>query len=55
MRPFLPALALFAALLCGCQSVFLTGRDQFDLLPEDQEIALGAKAYQEVLDTEPKS
>ncbi len=41
--------------LSGCQSVFLSGRPQLDLLPEKQEIALGVKAYQEVLQTEPKS
>ena len=41
--------------LSGCQSVFLTGRPQVGLLPEKQEIALGVKAYQEVLQAEPKS
>ena len=48
-------MALFLG-LSGCQSMFLaTGRPQFELLPEKQEIELGAKAYQEVLQTEPKS
>lgn len=55
MRHPLPLVALFAALLCGCQTVLLTGREQLSLLPEEQEIRLGVIAFQEVLDTEPKS
>jgi hypothetical protein len=55
MRISLPALALCATFLCGCQTMFLASHDEFDILPEEQEIALGAKAYQEILDTEPKS
>jgi Zn-dependent protease with chaperone function len=55
MRHPLPLVALFAALLCGCQTVFMTGRDQLSLLPEEQEVRLGVIAFQEVLDTEPKS
>lgn len=45
----------FVVWFSGCQSVFLTGRQQLDILPEKQEVALGTKAYQEVLQTEPKS
>lgn len=45
----------FVVWFSGCQSVSLTGRRQLDILPEKQEISLGAKAYQEVLQTEPKS
>lgn len=41
--------------LAGCQSILLTGHASLDLLPEEQEMAFGIKAYQEVLQTEPKS
>ena len=42
------------ALFSGCHSMHLTGQ-QIDALPEKQEVALGAKAYQDVLQTHPKS
>lgn len=46
---------LLAALLCGCHSVILARHSEADLLTEDEEIALGAKAFQQILETEPKS
>ena len=44
---------LFAALLLclsvGCATVPETGRQELMLIPESEEVALGAKSYQEVL------
>lgn len=37
---------------CGCKSAPITQRRQLILIPEGQEIALGAKAFQETIDTQ---
>jgi metalloendopeptidase OMA1, mitochondrial len=51
----LVATSLFMG-LTGCQSAILTTRFQpHDNWHEKQEVVLGAKVYQEILDTEPKS
>lgn len=47
------SLASFAS--CGCHSAPMTGRKQLLFMPETQEVNLGAEAYQEVLEEEPKS
>jgi predicted Zn-dependent protease len=39
----------------GCRSTPITGRKQLLLLPEDQEVALGLSAYEEVTQSEPAS
>jgi len=50
-------LAVSAALTtgAGCQSIPISGRTQMVLIPESQEIELGAAADQEVLESEPLS
>lgn len=40
---------------CGCRSAPLTGRKQLMLVPEGQEITLGATAFQETIGSEPLS
>lgn len=55
-RSLLPRV-LAAALLIwpsGCQSIHLATRS-FEMMPERQELALGAKTYQAILDTHPRS
>ena len=54
------ALQLFTAsslgiAACGCQSAPITGRKQLIMMPESQEIALGAQAFSETLSQEPES
>ncbi len=41
--------------LSGCQSMFVADWGQDSPFPESREIELGARAYQELLQTEPKS
>lgn len=41
-----------ALLLAGCTTVPVTGRKAFNVIPENQAIALGADAYQQVLSEE---
>ncbi|MFO0903556.1 MAG: M48 family metallopeptidase [Pirellulales bacterium] len=51
-RPAAWSLAVLAALIvvyAGCRSAPITGRKQMLLLPEDQEVSLGATAYQETV------
>jgi predicted Zn-dependent protease len=43
------SLSLILIALSGCATVPLTGRQQLLLVPESEEIQLGAQAYQEVL------
>ncbi|MCA9105392.1 MAG: M48 family metallopeptidase [Pirellulaceae bacterium] len=40
---------------CGCKSAPMTGRKQLLLMPEDQEVSLGAEAYDQVLTDEAPS
>ncbi len=40
---------------CGCRSAPMTGRKQLLLVPEDQELSLGAEAYGEMMGEEPPS
>lgn len=40
---------------CGCQSAPVTGRKQLIMMPESQEMALGAQAFTETLNKEPES
>lgn len=47
------SVALFV--LAGCRSVPMTGRKQFVMYPEAQEIELGVTAFQEVTSAEPPS
>lgn len=54
------ALQLFTAgtlgiSVCGCHSAPITGRRQLIMMPESQEMALGAQAFQETLSSEPES
>jgi predicted Zn-dependent protease len=42
-----PALVL-AALLAGCQSAPVTGRNQLILVPESQDASMGLQAYQQI-------
>lgn len=42
--------ALIAGLLQACETVPYTERRQLVLIPEDQEIAIGSKAYDQILD-----
>ena len=44
-----------ASCCCGCRTTPITGRRQMLLLPEQQEIAMGVSAYQEVTASEPAS
>ncbi len=46
---------LIAASNTGCRSAPVTGRRQLSLLPEQQEVLMGASAYQEVIATEKQS
>lgn len=48
-------LGLALSTLSGCRSVFSSGDQPLTLFSEQTEIELGAKAYAEVLQTEPKS
>jgi metalloendopeptidase OMA1, mitochondrial len=50
-KVLLSALAIFF-LLSGCSTVPITGRQQLLLVPESEEIQLGAQAYQQVLTKE---
>jgi predicted Zn-dependent protease len=43
------ALALSASALCACVTTPVTGRQAFNLLPIDQDMALGAQAYADML------
>lgn len=45
----LATVAMVVALYAGCRSAPITGRKQMLLLPEDQELSLGATAYQETV------
>lgn len=47
--------ALLFACLTGCRTVDVTGRHQLLLVPENQEVAMGATAFQEILRDEPPS
>lgn len=49
-RPLLSAAILFAAL--GCAAAPYTGRSQLIIVSQEQEMALGADAYQQVLQKE---
>lgn len=40
---------------CGCQTAPITGRKQLIMMPESQEMALGAQAFAETLANEPES
>jgi predicted Zn-dependent protease len=42
----------FGCAFCGCKTAPMTQRRQLILIPEGQEIALGAKAFQETMTTE---
>lgn len=55
-RTLLPRLFMAALLVwpSGCQSMHLATRT-FDAMPERQELALGARTYQAILDTHPRS
>jgi len=44
-------LGVTAVVLIGCATVPITGRKQLNLIPESQELTLGAQAYQQVLDS----
>ena len=55
MKLPLPIGVVFCALLCGCHTVFLAHDDDVGILPEEQEIALGAKAFRQDVNHEPKS
>jgi predicted Zn-dependent protease len=46
---FWPLAALLLSLCVGCATVPETGRQELMLIPESEEVALGAKSYQEVL------
>jgi len=46
---------LLASLALGCRTAPVTQRSQFMLVPESQEVALGASAYQELLTEQPAS
>jgi len=43
------AIALVMTMLLRCATAPITGRQQFILIPQSQEIALGLKSYQEIL------
>src|SRR5919202_1411549 len=47
------ALGGAALLLCGCATAPITGRSQLMLVSAEQETALGAEAYHQVLSKEP--
>ena len=50
------SLASLATLLgCGCHSAPTTGRKQLLLMPEGQEVSLGADAFHQMLEDEPAS
>nr|MBC8407063.1 hypothetical protein [Planctomycetota bacterium] len=52
MQRFLPTiLALTLTLLTACQTVPGTGRRQVNFIPLDQQMALGAEAYTETLNS----
>ena len=55
-RSLLPRVLAVALLVwpSGCQSIHLATRS-LEMMPERQEIALGAKTYQAILDTHPRS
>jgi predicted Zn-dependent protease len=40
---------------CGCRSAPMTGRKQLLLMPEGQEVSMGAEAFHEMVDEEPVS
>jgi len=43
-------LAMVAAMmLAACQTVPITGRSQLQVLPESEEIRMGAQSYQDIL------
>ncbi|MCO6453767.1 MAG: M48 family metallopeptidase [Pirellulaceae bacterium] len=42
-------------LLCGCRTAPITGRKQLLLMPEENEVALGLSAYEEVVNQETPS
>jgi predicted Zn-dependent protease len=46
------AALLVAALLGGCETAPISGRQQLQLLPESQETQMGLQAYQEILKKE---
>ncbi len=48
-------LLLTAVCVCGCQSVPVTGRKQFVILPQSYEVALGETAYRDILAEQPMS
>jgi len=43
------SLALVLLLAAGCSTVPVTGRHSFNLIPDDQALAMGADAYKQVL------
>ena len=50
------SLASLATLVgCGCHSAPTTGRKQLLLMPEGQEVSLGADAFHQMLEDEPDS
>lgn len=50
------SLASLATLVgCGCNSAPTTGRKQLLLMPEGQEVSLGADAFHQMLEDEPAS
>lgn len=52
---YLASLMTGIFLLAGCASAPVTGRSQLLIVPEQQEIALGLEAYQQILTKEPVS
>lgn len=49
MRRFTPLLPAFLLLFTACARVPVTGRKSLILVPESQELALGAQSYREIL------
>ncbi|MFH1279370.1 MAG: M48 family metallopeptidase [Candidatus Eisenbacteria bacterium] len=48
-RPLWVAFWVLIAVLIGCATVPVTGRQSFNLIPESQEVALGLDSYRQVL------
>ncbi|MFB3908118.1 MAG: M48 family metallopeptidase [Candidatus Eisenbacteria bacterium] len=51
-RPLAASLLLLLVVLAACATVPITGRKSFNLIPEGEEIALGADSYQQLLKQE---
>jgi metalloendopeptidase OMA1, mitochondrial len=48
-RPSLALALAVSTLMVGCETVPITGRSQFNAIPAEQETAIGAEAYGEIL------